>query len=375
MRILFAGGGTGGHFFPIISLAREVRLIAEKNLIVDLSLYYMGASDPEKSGLLKKEGLIEIRVTTGKWRRYFSLENFLDIFKIVLGIFQSIWHFFVIMPDVVFSKGGYGALPAVIGAIIFRIPLIIHESDAVPGKVNQWSARFADKIGIAFTGATSFFPKEKTALVGIPLRKKILSGSPASAKENFKISTNLPVVSFIGASQGAQKINDIVLGIIKELTGEFEVMHQCGEKNFQEVKGEAEVILGSPELRSHYHLFGFMSEEEIRDFYTASDLIISRAGASSIMEIAASGKPSIIVPLSGSAQDHQRKNAYEYLKSGACLIIEETNLTPHVLQRDIRKLMSDPNTLKQMSDAAKKFARSDSAEVIAREILELGVHN
>lgn len=368
-----AGGGTGGHFFPLIALAREIRVIAEKNLIVDLDLYYLGALDQEKSQTLKKEGLIEIKVLTGKWRRYFSLENFLDIFKFFLGILQSLWHFFVIMPDVVFSKGGYGALPAVIGAVIFRIPLMVHESDAIPGKVNQWSARFADKVGVAFAGAADFFPKEKTALVGIPLRKKLLSGSPVSAKENLNITSGLPVLGFVGGSQGAQKINDALLGILKELAGEFEIIHQCGEKNLSDVKSEAEVIL-NPDLKNHYHLFGFMNEEEIRDFYAAADLIISRA-SSSIMEIAASGKPSILIPLSGAAQDHQRKNAYEYSRVGACLIVEETNLTPHVLLRDITKLISDKEKIKQMSDAAKNFARLDSAEIIAREILGLAVHN
>ncbi|MDP3710455.1 MAG: UDP-N-acetylglucosamine--N-acetylmuramyl-(pentapeptide) pyrophosphoryl-undecaprenol N-acetylglucosamine transferase [bacterium] len=373
MRILLAGGGTGGHFFPLIALAREIRVIAEKNLIVDLDLYYLGALDQEKSQTLKKEGLIEIKVLTGKWRRYFSLENFLDIFKFFLGILQSLWHFFVIMPDVVFSKGGYGALPAVIGAVIFRIPLMVHESDAIPGKVNQWSARFADKVGVAFAGAADFFPKEKTALVGIPLRKKLLSGSPVSAKENLNITSGLPVLGFVGGSQGAQKINDALLGILKELAGEFEIIHQCGEKNLSDVKSEAEVIL-NPDLKNHYHLFGFMNEEEIRDFYAAADLIISRA-SSSIMEIAASGKPSILIPLSGAAQDHQRKNAYEYSRVGACLIVEETNLTPHVLLRDITKLISDKEKIKQMSDAAKNFARLDSAEIIAREILGLAVHN
>ena len=372
MRILFTGGGTGGHFFPIIALAREIRIVAEKSLIVNLDLYYLGASDPEKSNLLKKEGIVEIRVFTGKWRRYFSLKNFLDIFKIFLGILQTLWRFFVIMPDVVFSKGGYGALPAVICSIVFRIPLIIHESDAVPGKVNQWSAKFANKIGVAFAGSANFFPKEKTALVGIPLRRKLLGGQPISAKENLDIVSGLPVLGFMGGSQGAQKINDAVLAILKDLLGGFEIIHQSGEKNFTDVRGESEVILGA-DLKKRYHLFGFMNEDQMRDFYSASDLIISRA-SSSIMEIAAAAKPSILIPLDSAAQDHQRQNAYEYSKSGASLIVEETNLTPHVLLRDIQKLMNDKEHLQQMSDAARKFARLDSAEVIAREILNLGSH-
>ena len=171
-------------------------------------------------------------------------------------------------------------------------------------------------------------------------------------------------MGFLGCSLGAQKINDALLGILKELATEFEIIHQCGGKNLSDVKSEAEVILNS-DLINHYHPFGFMNEEEMRDFYAAADLIISRA-SSSIMEIAASSKPSILIPLSGAAQDHQRKNAYEYSRVGACMIVEETNLTPHVLLRDITKLISDKEKLKQMSDAAKNFARLDSAEIIAR---------
>jgi len=372
MRILFTGGGTGGHFFPILAVIRELKRIAAEELILDLELFYAGPDEFGKE-LLREEEVAVIPGISGKMRRYFSLLNVVDFLKIPLGILQAIVRMFLLMPDVVFSKGGYGALPTVIAAAIFRIPLIIHESDAAPGKVNMFSRRFAAKIGIAFTEAADFFPEEKTAKVGVPVRKRILGATRGSARENLGLISSLPAVGFLGASQGAQKLNDAVLGVLKELTSEFEILHQTGADNLEDVKDEASVILRGfhPE---RYHLFGFLKENDMRDFYAASDLVLSRAGASSIFEIAAWGKPSILLPLGNAAQDHQRKNAYEYAGAGACIIIEEDNLTPHLLFAEVKKALDDTSLMRKMGEAAQRFSRIDSAEVIAREILSLALH-
>lgn len=373
MRILLTGGGSGGHFFPALAVIRELKRIAEEERIVDLELFYMGPEDFGES-LLKQEGVVAITISSGKMRRYFSFQNFLDIFRFITGTWQAIWNTYLIMPDIVFSKGGYGALPAVIAAILFGLPLIVHESDAVPGKVNKFSARFAKRIGVAFPSARDFFLKEKTAVVGVPIRKRILGGSSAEAKERFDVFSNLPVIGFIGASQGAQTINDAALGVLKELTDEFEILHQTGAKNYKEVKGEAGVILEFGH-KERYHPFGFLDETELRDFYLVSDLVVSRAGASSIFEIAIWGKPSILVPLRSAAQDHQRKNAYEYASTGATVIIEEANLTPHILLAEVKKILGNSEFMKKMKETAQKFARIDSAELIARELLKLGIHD
>lgn len=372
MRILFTGGGTGGHVFPIIAIIRELKRIAEEERILDLELYMMSPDDFGKE-LFAEEGALILRVPSGKLRRYFSLKNITDPFKIAIGFVRAAWNLFLILPDVVFSKGGYAALPAVLAAIVFRIPLIIHESDAAPGRVNRFAARFAKRIGIAFANASRYFPKENTALVGVPIRKRILGGDRASAKERLGIFSHLPVVGVIGASQGAQKINDALLGTLKELTEEFEVVHQTGAANFEDVKGEGSVILEFSR-KERYHPFGFLNEFQVRDFYGACDLIVSRAGASSIYEIAAWGKASILIPLSHAAQDHQRENAYEYASAGAAQILEEGNLAPHILYSEIKKLMTEPDKRKKMGEAAERFSRIDSAEVVAREILKLGVH-
>ncbi|MDZ4260682.1 MAG: UDP-N-acetylglucosamine--N-acetylmuramyl-(pentapeptide) pyrophosphoryl-undecaprenol N-acetylglucosamine transferase, partial [Candidatus Sungbacteria bacterium] len=273
----------------------------------------------------------------------------------------------------VFSKGGYGSVPAVMAAIIFRVPLVIHESDSVPGSVNRFSARFATRIGIAFPSAADFFSKEKTALVGIPIRKRILGGNLKQAKEDLNIFSNLPVVGIIGASQGSQRINEAILGVLKELTEDFEILHQTGEKNFQEVKAEAGVTLEFAH-KERYHPVGFLDEQRMREFYAASDLIVSRAGASSIFEIAAWAKPAILVPLLNAAQEHQLKNAYDYASVGACEIVEEANLTPHILLGEIKRVIENKDLAQRMGAAAQRFSRIDAAEIIARELLKLGLH-
>lgn len=373
MRILFTGGGTGGHVTPIVAVIRELKNIAEKEQILDLQLFYAGPDDGFGRELLKDEDVVFVAIVSGKLRNYLSLQNILDVFKIAVGIIQALWNIFLIMPDIIFSKGGYGALPAVVAAAIFRVPLIIHDSDAVPGRVNIFSSRFAKRIGIAFREAADVFPKEKTALVGVPIRKHILGGQKENAREKLEVDSKAPVVAIMGSSQGSQKINEALLSVLKELTDEFEILHQTGTKNFDEVREEAGVILEGGH-RERYHPFGFLDEDKLRNFYAAADLVVSRASATSIFEIAAWGKPSILIPLHNAAQDHQRKNAYEYASEGAAIVIEEENLSPHILLAEIKKIMANQNQMKKMSEVAQRFARIDSAEVVAKEILKLGIH-
>ncbi|MEK7560534.1 MAG: glycosyltransferase [Patescibacteria group bacterium] len=374
MRILFTGGGTGGHFYPIFAVIEALKNLVERERILDLELFFMGpALDEEQTIRLKNAGVVPIPVAAGKLRRYAAAEQILDFLRMPLGIAQAIWNMFCIMPDVVFSKGGYGAFPAVAAAALFRIPLIIHESDAVPGIVNVLSRYAAYRIGIAFASAAPFFSKTKTALVGVPVRKRIIGGDKTSARAHFGISSALPVVGIIGGSQGAEKLNEAVMGALRELTDGFEIIHQTGVTNLQKVEEESRVIL---EFAHHerYHLFGFLDEDGLRAFSAVCDIIVSRAGASAIYELAAWGIPAILVPLDSAAQNHQRKNAYEYAGAGAAFIIEETNLTPHILLAEIRRLIADKNAASRMRIGAQKFARLDSAALIAREILQAGMH-
>ena len=267
MRILFTGGGSGGHLYPIIAVLREIQHIAEEERILNLEFFYLGPDDfgTDFMNTLRQEGVLPVKVRCGKWRRYFSFANFLDIFNVVIGVLQAVWNMYLILPDIIFSKGGYGAFPAIFAAKLFRIPIIMHESDAIPGKVSLHTARIAKRIGIAFPHAASFFPKEKTALVGVPIRKRLLGGNLAESKEILNIYSNLPVVGIIGASQGSEKINDAVTDVLKELASEYEVVHQTGTANLEAIKQESQVILEFGH-REHYHAFGFLDEGKLRTY-------------------------------------------------------------------------------------------------------------
>lgn len=372
MRILFTGGGTGGHFFPIIAVAREIKRLAEEKRILDIQLYYIGPDDFANAEL-KDEDILSFAVWSGKVRRYFSWQNILDILKLTIGIMHALWKLFIIMPDVIFSKGGYGAVPTLVAGRIFRIPVIIHDSDAIPGIVTRWSAKFAKRIAVSYAHTAKFFPREKIALTGTPIRKRVLGGNPDEARELLGIYSKDPILFFIGGSQGAQKINAALIGVLPDLLKKYEVVHQTGKTNYEDVRLETQTI-EEKTAKGKYHPIAFLSEPQLRAAYTIADLVISRA-SSGIFEIAAAGKPAILIPIKKSAQDHQRENAYQYAKTGATVIVEEDNLTPHLLMNEIEKLIGDRGHLQKMSEAAQKFARIDAATLIADEILKLGIHN
>jgi len=366
MRILFTGGGTGGHVFPIVAIARELRRIYPKN---DLQFYYMGPKDEFGLILLSEEDFIITKIVSGKVRRYFSWENFVDIlFKIPFGMVQSLFMFFVIWPDLVFSKGGSGSISVTIPARFLMRPVFLHESDVVPGLSNQATAKWAKKTFVSFP-KTEYFNAEKTTLVGNPIRKEILDGSKETAVSLFSLTLTRPIILIMGGSQGAETINDFTLAILNDLLKEYEIIHITGPLNVKEVSAEAQVVVDK-DLDKYYHPIGFLDEAKIKHAYKAADLIISRSGAGSIFEIAAVGKPSILIPLPSSAGDHQSKNAYVYAETGAAIVIEQENLTQHFFLDELKLLFIHPEKLEQMRQSALAFAKPTAARAIAREILE-----
>ena len=365
MRILFTGGGTGGHIFPIIAI--------KETFSGDDDFYYLGPNSFAKENLTRQR--IKTRfILTGKLRRYFNLQAPIDLIKILFGIIQSFWHLSFIMPDVIFSKGGYGSFPVVFVGWIYRIPIILHESDSAPGLANRILAKFAKKIILSFAGSKVYFPKhqEKLVLIGNPIREELTQGDKNQGKELFKITSNKPVILIIGGSQGAQKINETVLSILTRLLEVAEIIHISGERNAKDVAQESEKILKYYEgLKYYYHLYSFLPAEQLKHAYAVADLIVNRAGAGSIYEIAACGKPSIIIPLPNAASDHQRKNAHDFAQTNGSIVLEQENLTPNIFLEQISKLLSDPNKLKEMGEEAKTFYKPNIAEKIRDEIIKL----
>ncbi len=372
MRIALTGGGTGGHLYPIIAVVRELKNLTQQNALLippkegtNIEFMFIGPPSIGEQELIK-EGILHKTILAGKMRRYASLQNFIDPFKIIIGFFQSLWHLFVFMPNVIFSKGGYGSVPVILAAWVFRIPVLIHESDAIPGLANKLCAKFSKRIAISYIDAAQYFKDKKVALTGNPVRTALLDGSKEETKRIFDLSGTKPVLLILGGSQGAQPINDVIFASIPALISRCEIIHQCGPANYDFLQ---QLTAGKSYLG--YGLYAFLDEEQMRHAYAAADLVISRAGAGTIAEIAALGKPSIIVPLPNSAADHQTKNALEFAKFGGTLVLEQMNLTPHLLQNRIFALLDNPDLLVKMSENAKKFNQPDAAAKIAQEVLNI----
>jgi len=356
MRILFTGGGTGGHIFPMIAI--------KDTFENSIECQYLGPNGFVKQNLTNIKAKF---IQAGKLHTFFNPLILIEIIRTVIGFFQSLFYLFIWIPDVIFSKGGYGAFPVLMAARLYRIPVIIHDSDAVPGRVTKKSAKFAKKIILSFESAKKYFkPKQqgKIIVLGNPIRKELLQGDREEGKKMFNISSNKPITLILGGSQGAQKINETVTTNLPKLLEITEIIHACGENNFKNLEKDA---IKSPE----YHLYPFLNTEQEKHAYALADLIINRAGAGGIFEISALGKPSILIPLPGAAQNHQRENAYEFKKVSDAIILEQENLTPNILLEQISNLLSNPQKMSEMSQKAKSFYNPQTAELIRDEILKI----
>lgn len=371
MKILFTGGGTGGHFYPIIAVAQEINAIAKERKLLTPKLYFI-APDPYDGELLFENNIIFKKSPAGKLRRYFSIKNFFDFFKTGVGIIKATFQVFFIYPDVIFSKGGYGSFPTVLAARLFHIPIIIHESDSTPGKVNKWAGKFATKIAVSFPEAVEYFPKDRVAYTGNPIRRELFTLATEGAHEFLKLETGVPVILILGGSQGSEMINDLIIEALPELVKKYQVLHQTGSKNFEQTKTSGNIVLENSDFKQRYRPFEYLNTLSLRMAAGAADLIISRGG-STIFEIALWETPSIIIPIAKSGGDHQHKNAFSYARSNAAIVIEEGNLSSNILTAEIGRILESPEIIQNMKEGAKEFAHPDAAHKIAEEIIKIAL--
>lgn len=371
MKIVLTGGGTGGHFYPLIAVAEEVQRIAKEKKLLTPELYFM-APQPYDEAILYEHGITFIKTPTGKLRRYFSIANFFDVFKTIYGVFKALWDMLILYPDVVFSKGGYGSFPTLVAARFYRIPVIVHESDTVPGKVNAWSGAFAYRVALSYPDARSYFPQDRTAVLGNPIRASIAFAAHDTGKEFFGINPSQKTVLVLGGSQGAVTINEAILDSLAELCTDYAVIHQTGSQNLEDVQKRAAVVLYNHKGQHNYKPYASLDPLNLKMAAGAADVIITRAG-SALFEIASWNVPAIIIPITNSNGDHQRKNAFAYARSGAGVVIEENNLTPHVVVAEVRRIVEDGTVHKNMVESAKAFAKTDAAARIAEALLAVGL--
>jgi UDP-N-acetylglucosamine--N-acetylmuramyl-(pentapeptide) pyrophosphoryl-undecaprenol N-acetylglucosamine transferase len=373
MKIMFTGGGTGGHFYPIIAVTEALRDVIKEKKILKPTLYFMAPTKYDPRALFDNE-IQFIGVSSGKIRRYFSILNFTDMLKTISGCFLAVIKMYSVYPDVLFAKGGYGSFPALFAAKILRIPVIIHESDSAPGRVNTWAGKFAKKVAISYPNAAKYFDQKKVALTGNPVRHELLSTLTNGAHEFLKLEYGVPVLLFLGGSQGAQNINDVLLDALPELLNTYQVIHQTGKANFEEMKSTASVILKDHKFANRYRPFDYLNILALRMSAGVADIIVSRAG-SSIFEIALWGKPSIIVPIPRAVSHDQTTNAFAYAETGAASVIEEANFGSHILIEEINRIYQNKTIKDTMSQRALAFARPDSARIIAEQIINLALQH
>ncbi len=371
MKILFTGGGSGGHFYPILSVAEAVQKLSKEYRLIQPTLYYM-SDTPYNASLLFDNNIIYKKNSAGKKRMYASPKNFFDIFKTGWGVLTAFGTVFSLYPDVIFSKGGYASFPILVAARFFRIPVIIHESDTVPGRVNRFAGKFAKRIAVSYEEAAQFFPKDKVAVTGNPVREEITSPMVEGAHEFLKLDKDIPTVLVLGGSLGAQMINDIVIDTLPQLVEKYQIIHQTGKNNFEDITSRAEAVLYSDRFRARYKPFDYLNELALRMAAGVADVVVSRAG-SAIFEIASWGKPAILIPITESHGDHQRKNAYAYARTKAAVVLEESNVTSHIFLSEIDRIMTRPEEKAQMSAAAKSFFKPNAAMEIAKEILAIAL--
>lgn len=327
-RIMLAGGGSGGHVYPLVAIAEEIKRLAPE-YHAKVGMRFIGDGDLLAQEA-KKLGIAYRRIFAPKWRRYTSGKNFFDIFKVPIAFLQSLLYVWAYMPDVMLIKGGYAAFFPALAARLLFVPLIVHESDSVPGRTNLFWEKHARRVFVAFEHTKQYFKSDSVELVGNPIRPELLQ---PRERQTF----DKPVVFVTGGSQGAQAINEIVDLAKFELEKNFHLIHQQD---------------------------GSWSAEQMAQAYADADVIVSRAG-SAIFEIAAAGKPAILIPLDSAAQNHQVVNAEEFAKHGA-VIIEQDNLTPHILIHEIQRAYE---RREELGPSIKAFAKPNAATIIAKELL------
>jgi len=374
VRILLTGGGSGGHIYPLLAVADALRRIAEEQGVA-LELKYLGPKDPY-ANLLRGYGISTSGIPAGKIRRYLSLLTLIDIPKFFFGIIAAFWKVYWLMPDVIFSAGGKGALPTVMAGWFYRIPAVILELDASPGLNNLLSSRFASRIAVSFEQAKKYFNPKKIAWIGTPIRRDLLIDRPTKeiAKKALGFDANEPLVLISGGSLGSERINEFMLKILQDLVTETQVLHQTGVANFKEIKQLSRAALADLPLetikKTRYQAVPYL-KDDLKTALAAADLVVARAGSGTISEISAFGKPAILIPLQEAANDHQRINAYEFSKSGAAIVIEENNLLSSIFLGQLKSILRSPGTLGKMSLASQKFFKPQAAEILAQELLRL----
>ncbi len=375
MKIVFTGGGSGGHFYPIIAIAEALEDIVEKKNLIKPALYYMGPT-PYDERLLFEHEIQYLQAPAGKMRMYSDIKNVFDYFRTFIGVVKSIFVLWSIFPDVVVSKGGYASFPTTVAAWLLGIPIFVHDSDAIPGRANIWAGQHARAVAVSYPEAAEYFQKKEVVVfTGNPVRKELQHAAREGGHDFFKLQPLLKTILVLGGSQGATFLNDVILEALPLIVNDYQIIHQTGTANEQEVSSTANVILENNPHKNRYYPVGYLNAAALKMAAGAADLVVSRAGSGSIFEIAAWGKPSILIPIPKDISRDQHTNAFAYARTGAATVIEQNNFTPHVLIAELHRILDNPGIYEALAKAASNFGKKDAAQKIAEKIVALVIEH
>lgn len=366
MRVLLAGGGTGGHIYPALAIANKI-----KDEYPTTDILYVGTNTGLEAKIVPKEGWNFAAINVEGWQRKISLQAVRAGFKAFKGVLDAIKIIKNYNPQVVIGTGGYVCGPVVLAARLLNIPTIIHEQNALPGITNRLIGNFVDTIMITFPESKKYFKNQsKIILTGLPIREKLLKISKEEGRKYFNLDKNKKTLLVTGGSRGAKKINEAMLEAYKLLLDlPIQIIHITGEKNYKEVYALLKQKGLDKKYKNNLILKPYLFEMEYA--LACADLCISRAGATFLAEITAKGIPGILIPYPYAAENHQQFNAQSLVNKGAAEMILDKNLTGTILSQKIIKIISDDLLLKKMAQKAKSIGKPNSLENIVKIITNM----
>ncbi|MBF0430134.1 MAG: undecaprenyldiphospho-muramoylpentapeptide beta-N-acetylglucosaminyltransferase [Fibrobacteria bacterium] len=339
--IVLTGGGTAGHVLPNLAIVKKLHEDGWKTV-------YIGSQKGIEKELVGNS-MPYFSILTGKLRRYFDLQNFSDVFRVIIGTIQAFFLLRKIKPRVLFSKGGFVSVPVTVAAKWLKVPVILHESDITPGLANRISIRFAKKICTAFPETGDYLPEGVAEYTGIPVRSELFTGNRERGLSFCGFNGKKPILLITGGSLGAENLNRIVRKTINPLIEQFDIIHICGNG-----KIDASIYLNG------YRQFEFI-KSELPDIMAIADIVVSRAGANTLFELLALKKPHFLVPLSERvSRGDQILNAKSFSKQGFCRFKHEESVTPGILLKEIRQLYQD------RTQFIEKMQKSDMLDSIGK---------
>ncbi len=368
VTVVLAGGGTGGHTAAGLALAKALRA----RLGDGVQLAWIGSQSGIEATWVPAAGIPYHAIPTGKLRRQLAWRNVTDLtLRVPAGFGRALALLGRLRPDVVVATGGFVAVPTAVAAAARRRPLLVHEQVVVPGLANRLIGRLADRVAVTFAASASAFPRGKVVVTGNPIRPELHTGQRDRAFARFGLDPALPLTYVTGGALGAHRVNRIVGAALPPLLELTQLVHQAGDNVYGDLawlRGEAARL--PPPLAARYQVLALVGAE-LADLYAAASLVVGRAGAGTVTELAALGLPAILVPLPGARGDEQTANARVLADAGAAVLLPETELTPERLVREVSHLLADPGRLRTMAAHARALAMPDAAERLVDLVLEL----